>query len=359
MKLLTRALRLPLIASPVIAGILLGLSPVIAGQAPPAPTPSAAAPVIDPASAIASRDAWLYKGSDIAPDPAWHFGTLKNGLRYAIRRNGVPPGQISVRVRIDAGSLYETDAERGFAHLIEHLSFRGSKYVPDGEAKRIWQRMGTTFGSDTNAQTTTTQTVFKLDLPSATPAGIDESLKIMSGMVSAPNITPEALNAERPAVLAEQREQPGAQVRYIDALNHTLFAGQPLADRSPIGNIKTLEAATAASVKAFHDRWYRPSRVMISIAGDARRPPIPISASPTPSSRPPPPSSSRACRRASRSPWCGRGSSMTIRCCSTSSAWSIRSRSRSSTAGWRRARVPAAAISPRRPDSTIRHAPPT
>ncbi|WP_242147767.1 M16 family metallopeptidase [Sphingomonas sp. BAUL-RG-20F-R05-02] len=271
MKLLTRASRLPLIASPVIAGILLGLSPVIAGQTPPAAAPASAgiAPAVDPASAIASRDAWLYKGSDIAPDPAWHFGTLKNGLRYAIRRNGVPPGQISVRVRIDAGSLYETDAERGYAHLIEHLSFRGSKYVPDGEAKRIWQRMGTTFGSDTNAQTTTTQTVFKLDLPSATPAGIDESLKIMSGMVSAPNITPEALNAERPAVLAEQREQPGAQVRYIDALNHTLFAGQPLADRSPIGNIKTLEAATAASVKAFHDRWYRPSRVMISVAGDA------------------------------------------------------------------------------------------
>ena len=218
--------------------------------------------------AIVSRDAWLYKGSDITPDPAWHFGTLKNGLRYAVRKNGVPPGQISVRVRIDAGSLYETDAERGFAHLIEHLSFRGSEYVPDGEAKRIWQRMGTTFGSDTNAQTTTTQTVYKLDLPSATDAGIDESLKILSGMVSKPNITTQALNAERPAVLAEQREQPGPQVRIIDALNGTFFAGQPLADRSPIGHVKELEAATPESVKGFHDRWYRPERTVVVIAGD-------------------------------------------------------------------------------------------
>jgi len=263
MLLLSRVMR-PLVAYGLIASLLTGVSPTLAGQSTP---PSA--PAANPESEIASRDAWLYKGSDIAPDPAWHFGTLKNGLRYAVRKNGVPPGQISVRVRIDAGSLYEQDSERGFAHLIEHLSFRGSKYVPDGEAKRIWQRMGTTFGSDTNAQTTTTQTVFKLDLPSATPAGIDESLKIMSGMVSAPNITPEALNAERPAVLAEQREQPGAQVRFLNALNATLFAGQPLADRSPIGNIKTLEAATADSVRAFHDRWYRPSRVLVSIAGDA------------------------------------------------------------------------------------------
>ncbi|WP_339548744.1 insulinase family protein, partial [Pseudomonas sp. RA_35y_Pfl2_P32] len=101
-------------------------------------TPSSSADATDgrPGAAIASRAAWLYKGSDITPDPAWHFGVLKNGLRYAVRKNGVPPGQISVRVRIDAGSLYENEGERGFAHLIEHLSFRGSEYVPDGEAKR-------------------------------------------------------------------------------------------------------------------------------------------------------------------------------------------------------------------------------
>ncbi len=248
--------------------VLAAVPQVVAQTAPAQPALRAANTPVDPQSAIASREAWLYKGSDITPDPAWHFGTLKNGLRYAVRKNGVPPGQISMRVRIDAGSLYETDPERGFAHLIEHLSFRGSQYVPDGEAKRIWQRMGTTFGSDTNAQTTPTQTVYKLDLPSATEAGIDESLKILSGMVSNPNITATALGAERPAVLAEQREQPGPQVRVINALNETFFAGQPLADRSPIGHVKELEAATADTVRAFHDRWYRPERTLVVIAGD-------------------------------------------------------------------------------------------
>lgn len=211
---------------------------------------------------------WLYKGSDITPDPDWHFGTLPNGLRYAVRKNGVPPGQVAVRVRIDAGSLNETEAERGFAHLIEHLSFRGSVYVPDGEAKRVWQRLGTTFGSDTNAVTSPVSTTYKLDLPSATESGIDESLKILAGMVSQPNINDTALNAERPVVLAEQREAPGAQVRFGDAVRETLFAGQPLASRSPIGTIKTLEAATAEKVRGFHDRWYRPERAVVIIAGD-------------------------------------------------------------------------------------------
>jgi len=221
-----------------------------------------------PALAGVDTSAWLYKGSDIAPDQAWKFGTLPNGLRFAVRRNGVPPGQVAVRVRIDAGSLYEQDGERGFAHFIEHLSFRGSQYVPDGEAKRVWQRFGATFGSDSNASTTPTQTVYKLDLPGATVANLDESLKILSGMMAAPALTDAAVSAERPVVLAEQREQPGPQVKLGDAIREAFFAGQPLADRSPIGTIKTLEAATGASVKAFHDRWYRPTRAVVVISGD-------------------------------------------------------------------------------------------
>src|SRR3546814_3383784 len=83
-------------------------------------------------------------------DLAWQCGELPNGLRDAVRNNGVPPGQVSIRVRMDVGSMFETETERGFAHLLEHLTFRGSKHIPDGEAKRIWQRFGVTFGSDSN-----------------------------------------------------------------------------------------------------------------------------------------------------------------------------------------------------------------
>ena len=101
---------------------------------------------------------WLYENSDVPIDPAWLFGTLPNGLRYAIRSNAVPPGQISIRLRVDAGSLHERKDESGYAHFIEHLTFRGSKFVPDGESKRIWQRLGVSFGSDSNAQTTPTAT---------------------------------------------------------------------------------------------------------------------------------------------------------------------------------------------------------
>lgn len=239
--------------------------PPATGQQQRRAVPAAAAPTT---TINVDTSPWLFKGSDIKPDPEWHFGRLPNGLRYAVRRNGVPPGQVAVRVRIDAGSLHEKDSEQGFAHLIEHLSFRGSKYVPDGEAKRVWQRFGATFGSDSNASTTPTQTVYKLDLPGATDVKLDESLKIFAGMMAEPGITAQGLAAERPAVLAEQREAPGPQVRYSDALRATFFAGQPLAERSPIGTIKTLQAATPESVRAFHQRWYRPERTVVVLSGD-------------------------------------------------------------------------------------------
>ncbi len=245
----------------LLATIAGGLQPSLA--APPAK--------VVPAKAAAAESTvpWLYQGSDIPPDPAWTFGVLPNGVRYAVRRNGVPPHQVSIRVGIEAGSLMEGDSELGFAHFMEHLSFRGSKYIADGEAIRTWQRLGATFGSDTNATTSHTQTIYKLDLPAATREGLDESMKVLSGMMTAPTISPSGVETERRTVLAEAREQPGPAVRAGQAASTLFYAGQLAADRSPIGKTATLQAATAASLRAFHDRWYRPERAVIVIAGDA------------------------------------------------------------------------------------------
>ncbi|MXP26767.1 insulinase family protein [Altererythrobacter indicus] len=214
-------------------------------------------------------DPWIYRGTDIPVDKEWLFGEMPNGVRYAVRRNGVPPGQVSIRIRIDAGSLYERDDERGYAHLIEHLTFRQSKYLKSGAAIPTWQRLGATFGSDTNAETSPTQTVFKLDLPNATDAHVAESMKLLSGMIREPALSKANIAADLPIVLAEKRENEGPNMRAANATRSVFFAGQRLADRSPIGTVKTLEAATPAKIRAFHDRWYRPENTVIVAVGDA------------------------------------------------------------------------------------------
>lgn len=229
----------------------------------------AEAPARSPAATARSAVPWLYKRSDVPQDKAWTFGVLPNGIRYAVSHNGVPPGQVSIRVLVDAGSMYETEPQRGYAHLIEHLTFRESKYLKEGETIPTWQRLGATFGSDTNAETSPTQTVYKLDIPNATSDKLDETFKLLSGMVTAPIFTDHGVKTEVPIVLAEMRERTSPQSRVLDQTRDLFFKGQLLASRNPIGTVETLEAANAAAVKAFHDKWYRPDNTVIVVAGDA------------------------------------------------------------------------------------------
>ncbi|HCC27151.1 MAG TPA: peptidase M16 [Erythrobacter sp.] len=252
----TRALRRLAL---ILPAVLLAPQPLLA-QEPAPPTPQHLT--------SAGGTPWIYEGSDVPRDKEWIFGELPNGLRYAVRSNAVPPDQVSVRVRIDAGSLHEDASELGYAHLLEHLLFRESKYLGPAEAIPTWQRLGATFGSDTNAETSPTHTVFKLDLPNVDAGKLAESMKLLSGMVRSPVLSDANVQAEVPIVLAEKRERGGPAERAGNASREVLFAGQRLATRSPIGTEATLGAATGASVSAFYRRWYRPENTVVVAAGD-------------------------------------------------------------------------------------------
>src|SRR3546814_2126392 len=93
-------------------------------------------------------------------------------------------------------------------------------------------------------------------------------MKLLSGMIRAPRISELAVAAERGVVMAELRESNGPQKRIADATNAHLFAGQLLGDRSPIGTTESLGKASATSVGAFHDRWYRPDRAVMVIRSE-------------------------------------------------------------------------------------------
>ena len=247
--------------------LLLAVQPLAAQQAATTPVQPAATPAAP--RYAQSDDPWIYRGTDIPIDRQWLFGEMPNGLRYAVRDNGVPPGQVSIRVRIDAGSLHESDSELGFAHLIEHLTFRESTSFGDAQAIPHFQRLGASLGNDTNATTSPTQTVYQLDLPNAQGPVLEESIRLLAGMIREPALSAANLAAEVPIVLAERRERNGPERRIAEATREVFFAGQRLAERSPIGAVATLQAATPQAVQAFHRRWYRPENATVVIVGDA------------------------------------------------------------------------------------------
>jgi len=212
--------------------------------------------------------AWGHAKSDLAPDPAVRFGVLANGMRYAVMRNATPAGQASLRLRIGAGSLEESDAQQGLAHLLEHMSFKGSTHVPSGEMVRILQRDGLAFGPDTNASTEWTQTVYMLDLPKADADTLASALMLMRETAGELTLDGGALDAERGVVLSEERLRDTPQYRAEKAQLDLLAHGQLAARRFPIGQVEVIEHAPASLLREFYRANYRPGRATLIAVGD-------------------------------------------------------------------------------------------
>ena len=124
---------------------------------------------------------WPQAASDVAADPEFRFGVLPNGMRYAVRRQAVPPGKAALRLHVSAGSLNEAEGQQGFAHFVEHMAFNGSTGVPEGEMIRILERLGLAFGPDTNASTGFDETLYRLDLPRTDRETLETGLQLDGG----------------------------------------------------------------------------------------------------------------------------------------------------------------------------------
>ncbi|HTU09459.1 MAG TPA: insulinase family protein [Allosphingosinicella sp.] len=244
--------RLPLLA----LAACLALAPSAASSQPGRAAPASAAP------------AWPQQGSDLLPDPDVRYGSLPNGMRYALRRNATPPGNASLRLRIDAGSLHEAEDQRGLAHFIEHMVMNGTRNVPEGEFVRRLERHGLRFGPDTNASTEFTQTVYKLDLPNTTAATVDEALFLLREAVGEALLAPAAIDAERGIIQSEERTRSTPQLRVLMDQLGFLLPGQILPNRFPIGLSQVIAQAQRDRFAAFYDAWYRPERATLFVVGD-------------------------------------------------------------------------------------------
>jgi zinc protease len=228
------------------------------------------------ASPLAAADApqgaertepWNAGTSDMEPDRSIIYGRLPNGLRYAIRHNDRPQNQVLVRLAVDFGSAAEADDEQGLAHFIEHMAFNGSTNVPEGEMVRILERLGLSFGADTNASTSYTQTQYRLDLPKADPALIERALFLLRETASEILFDPKAVDRERGVVISEMRLRENFQFQSGRAANDLFYPGTFYATRYPIGRRDILETAPAERMKALYRKYYRPDRARIVIVG--------------------------------------------------------------------------------------------
>ena len=198
----------------------------------------------------------------IAPPPIkFSDAKLKNGLRLIIAEDHVAP-VFSIAVVYDVGSRNERPGRTGFAHLFEHMMFRGSENVGVGEHFYTIFSNGGTMNGTTNKE----RTLYFETMPAnQLEAGIFLEADRMRSLA----ITKESLDNQRNAVQEERRSgldnQPYGHT--FEAIDEQAI-DNPAYKHSVIGSMTDLNAASVDDVATFFRTYYAPNNAIIAVTGD-------------------------------------------------------------------------------------------
>lgn len=199
-------------------------------------------------------------------DKAVKYGTLPNGMRYAIQHWPTPKGEVSIRMRIAGGSLHEDEDQRGLMHFLEHMAFNGSENIKEGEMVKLLEREGLAFGADTNAHTSFDETVYKLDMPK--PEQLDLGLMLMRETAGKLTLDAKAIDDERGVIKGEERARMNPYyTQWVESANF-LYDGLRFPKRVPIGDMGVVGSAPQGEFKELYYGLYRPERTFLVIVGD-------------------------------------------------------------------------------------------
>jgi zinc protease len=211
---------------------------------------------------------WPEIKTDLPFDNSIKYNRLDNGFRYLIKKNNTPEKRAALYLGVMAGSVYETEEERGIAHFLEHMVFCGSKNFKPGELINYFQKIGMDFGADTNAHTGFDETVYKIYLPQGKKEDLKDAMIILNDFAFNALILEEEVEREKKVVLAEMSARDSADYRTRVKLYNFLFDGLILPKRFPIGEKEVIENADQKILKNFYNSMYTPERMVLAVTGD-------------------------------------------------------------------------------------------
>jgi zinc protease len=199
----------------------------------------------------------------VAGDIKFSDTRLKNGLRVIISEDHHAP-VYSIAVSYNVGSRNERRGRTGFAHLFEHMMFKGSENVGPGEHFMLIFNNGGNMNGTTNKD----RTVYYESLPSNQ---LDLGLFLEADRMHSLAITKDNLDNQRNAVQEERRigvdNNPyGHTFEAIDSLAYDNFSYQ----HSVIGSMADLNAASVDDVQNFFRTYYAPNNAVVAIVGDVK-----------------------------------------------------------------------------------------
>jgi len=189
--------------------------------------------------------------------------TLDNGLRL-VTSTMPHTRSVCIGLFIGTGSRYESDAEAGTSHFIEHLLFKGSEKRPTpGEISAAIEGVGGILNGGTDKEMTVYWCKIAQD---HFPLALD----VLTDMLLHPRFDPQEITKERQVIIEEInmcKDSPSQEANML--IDGLLWPGHPLG-RDIAGSKETVAAITREVMLDYLDRQYQPDNTVVAITGNIR-----------------------------------------------------------------------------------------
>lgn len=186
---------------------------------------------------------------------------LDNGMNLLMYENSSQP-KIVAQIGYNIGSYIEAEGERGLAHLLEHMIFKGTQKLSESDLDDIARKYGASYNAFTSMDTTAYY--FEVDKNNWQPF-----LGIFSDCMQNARFEEQHLNSELKAVLQELKMNKDQywNMMYQNICSALFPANHPY--HTPIiGYKEDLMNISAQRIKSFYKKYYQPNRATLIVVGD-------------------------------------------------------------------------------------------
>ena len=185
---------------------------------------------------------------------------LENGLTLLVCPKK-DAASVSIQLWYNVGSKHEKDGERGIAHFIEHMIFKGTEKLKESDVDLVIGKLS----GDCNAFTSYDYTGYLFNIP---VANWDKSLPIMADCMQNCSFKQEHLNSELKAVIQELKMYKDDYASSLhEAMVTNLFESHPY-HYPIIGYKQDLWSVSRETLLAFYKKHYTPDNAVLVIVGD-------------------------------------------------------------------------------------------
>lgn len=199
----------------------------------------------------------------IASPPPIQNHRLANELEILVVENHSLP-IVTIEIAAKNGSMTEPPNYNGLSHLYEHMFFKANAVIPNQEAYLTRMRQ---LGMQFNGSTGTERVNYYF---TTTTDHLHDSMAFMRDAIVHPLFEPKELEQEKQVVVGEiERNQSNPYYHFQHAVSNHVWWKYP-SRKDPLGNRKTVLAATRAQMQTIQKRYYIPNNSVLVVTGDVK-----------------------------------------------------------------------------------------